>query len=119
MRSTARNRAVVFNQAPGLLGMPSRRHFSMAATNVSWASSSAVSMSPTSLTRRATTRGDSTRHTVARVAGRSVGSMTVWRSRRGPGLLEVGQFHDAAHIDTFGADEQGELTGVLDRFLTR
>src|ERR1700682_3679436 len=113
MRSTARNRAVVFNHAAGLLGMPSRRHFSIAATNVSWASSSAVSMSPTSLTRRATTRGGSTRHTVASVAGRSVGSITVWRSSGGRGLLEVGHFEDAAHVDTFGADEQGELAGVL------
>jgi hypothetical protein len=31
-----------------------------------------------------------------------------------PGLLEVGHFKDAAHVDTFRADEQGELAGVLD-----
>jgi len=30
-----------------VVGMPLRRHFSMAATKVSWAISSAVSMSPT------------------------------------------------------------------------
>src|ERR1700730_5760654 len=117
MRSTARNRAVVFNHAAGLLGMPSRRHFSMAATNVSWASSSAVSMSPTSLTRRATTRGDSTRHTVASVAGRAVAAMTAWRSSGTRGLLEVRHFQDTAHVNAFRADEQGELARVLDRFV--
>ena len=47
IRSTARNRAVVFSQAAGLSGTPSCRHFSIAATKTSWASSSAVSRSPT------------------------------------------------------------------------
>lgn len=92
-------------QAPGLLGMPSRRHFSTAATKVSWASSSAVSMSPTSLTSLAMTRGDSTRHTAASVTWRSVVDGAVWRSSEGIGLLEVGHFEDAAHVDTLRADE--------------
>ena len=38
IRSTARNRAVVFSQAAGLSGTPSCRHFSIAATKTSWAS---------------------------------------------------------------------------------
>ena len=41
IRSTARYRAVVCSQAAGLSGTPSCRHFSIAATNVSCASSSA------------------------------------------------------------------------------
>ena len=32
------------------------------------------------------------------------------------GLLEVGHFQDAAHVDTVRADELGEIAGVLDRF---
>ena len=45
-RSSARLRAVVVIQAPGLAGMPSRGHVSRAATNASATASSAASKSP-------------------------------------------------------------------------
>jgi hypothetical protein len=86
IRSTARYRAVVCSQAAGLSGTPSCRHFSIAATNVSCASSSAVSRSPTNRANRARTRGDSTRHKVATVASRFAASMAggAVESGRGP-----------------------------------
>ena len=86
IRSTARYRAVVCSQAAGLSGTPSCRHFSIAATNVSCASSSAVSRSPTNRASRASTRGDSTRHKVATVASMFAAFMAVVAvAESGPG----------------------------------
>jgi hypothetical protein len=42
--------------------------------------------------------------------------MTMGRLECRPGLLEVRIFDDAAHVDAFHADKQGELSGVLYRF---
>src|SRR4029450_10095227 len=63
IRSTARRRAVVVSQAPGLSGVPSRVQRSAATANASWVASSARSKSPKSPTRVARTRPHSSRKT--------------------------------------------------------
>ncbi len=64
-RSIARRWAVVISHAAGLSGTPCRGQCSSAATSASWASSSALSRSPSIRARRAIRRGDSMRHTVS------------------------------------------------------
>ena len=70
-RSSARLRAVVVSQAPGLRGMPSRLHRSSARVNASCAHSSARSQSPVNRIRVATTRPHSSRNALATAASTS------------------------------------------------
>src|ERR1051325_6129052 len=70
----ARCLAVVMSHAPGLAGTPSPGHCSSAATNASWARSSATPTSRTIRVRAAMIFGDSIRHraSIARVVSVAV-----------------------------------------------
>ena len=70
-RSSARLRAVVVSQAPGLRGTPSRGHRSSARANASCAHSSARSQSPVVRMRVATTRPHSSRNARATASSTS------------------------------------------------
>src|SRR6266568_3113673 len=79
----ARCFAVSMSQPPGFGGTPSRGHCSSAATYASWASSSAVAISPATRVRPATSRGHSIRQdaSTARRAA-STDEVTAGRSGR-------------------------------------
>ncbi len=77
-RSSARLRAVVVIQAPGLAGIPSRGHVSSAATNASATASSAASKSPPRRRMRvASARPDSSRNVRSMRATMAAGSTPV------------------------------------------
>src|SRR6266496_510790 len=82
----ARCLAVPMSHAPGRSGTPSEGHCSSAATRASWASSSAVPMSPTTRASPATSRADSMRQiaSIARCASIAAGSRRAGTSGASP-----------------------------------
>src|SRR6266705_1214700 len=86
-RSTARLRAVVVIQPPGLGGRPSRAHARRATANASCTASSARSMSPKARTRTAIDRPDSSRKIWPTAGSSSLGTESMSCSLSGLGYV--------------------------------